>query len=1844
MKPTSPINFRSFYYLELLSLIRKEGLKSLAQPQQDYLVRLLDLLEEEEDAQESIEKLAQSQTTSDLAIFFSDILDHLPNIPAEEAMKKLPERAAEFLDIFQVYLQQDEWRAAISQYLSITPAAATSEEVLSFDEFRRYVLAEKIDRMAETLEEKLQPLYKDYAIRTLTDPTVIDTLRELIADPRTNDFVSAYRALLADEKSPFDPNVVMDNFETNSQQFVELFANLYTDYPEEFASAFAPATELSEAESPQTEEVPFEALFEQAEQESTGSEEEPAMAETAGEIDSLAKEMAQLEKRPAAEQFTEEEKNRRQFLRDYVIGEINAYKEDILQTVQKLNSNGDDPQAIEELREHLKGLKDLGQIHAYPGVEKAAEALLNLAYQISEETPTLRRVPADKIDTLLSMLPDYVNAAVNESAPPFLAQIQNKIADIQADLNKTEPLVSLQDSATQEIALQSVMKNSFTALEQNLRKPDPSSFSEQNLALVDNIIFWCELLNKTTVQPTLGRLREIFQPSNFQQLKPEDQVLLREMLNGMGNSILHDSQELWSQYLTQLNDLSSIVSTPGVSEALVAFQDVTLRSINRLQEIIQTSPEDITGFIQNPFQNFFNQLQENSNLIQNDDLELLSRMMEIKISSFRSDHIQDAEAFWRGIASFLDDLVESINRLPNPVGAESLLLNFDRVMIPSESVEELTESEAVPEDETVEETNFFFEEETPEASPAEATAMEEVEESSSPGLTDSDIAEVFTLEALGYIDELERRLSQLRSNAEDRDAWHQFSITIHTLKGSAQMVKRTDVTEVAEPLDELSHKIEDDALLVTPQLVDILVPLVTALKQRLNGEEADCSRLLTQLENYKSSYEIAAPEPLVEEKAGSETPAEAPVEEPPAEDEFIYLEEKDPELLEIFQSEVSSNFERIENHLNNLEKFTYDKEAFQQVERSVHEIRSAAKMLGILEIATITDSLEKIVEKIVIKRPANLKDAISVIRNAMSVIKELTVNHKVNKQTYEELLSQLEHYLETDEVITVEPPSPPPLATETVPEIPKTAVSRSERQVTSHVMEMFIYEAREQLEDINYLLLKLEKDPGSRDMGNHLMRCMHTLKGSASMVYANHVETLSHRCEDLIEQYLQAEQPIPEELFDLLFRTVDEINFLLDSLQNKGAEQPQKYDFLLEELEQFLTSEKSGEPVVQQPMRVEKQAIQPKATETVTAPKASVAGPSPRKDTYLRLNINTMNHLLNLAAELVISNNQFKSQLDRLKELSPILNTKMKIFRDTEDYLNSIIREGTRLQEAISAIQEETPGTSESIKNQMENLQQVLENVKALQDEITTISHILKDNSKTYDENLQKLNKLSNELLDEIMQARLVPINMLFQRFHRPIRDLAREMNKQIQLRMSGEETELDRRLIEDLYEPLLHIIRNAIDHGLETPQEREAVGKPAEGILEIKASQDRNQVIIEISDDGRGIDVEAIRQTAIEKGLLTEEDIARLSEQELFELLFHPGFSTSEKTTKVSGRGVGLDVVKSQIEKAKGDIRIFTEKGKGTTFNIRVPISLSVVQSMLVDVSGHVYSIPLLQVEETVNVNLQDLISEDGKQYIRYREKKIPVIQLKQLLKVDPGKEPPMHLEGDFPVIIVQDEGNRVALMVNKIIRREEILIKSLGPGLRKLRYISGGSIMADGQVVLVLDIPQIIYDIVRDGMVEERSPANPAAPKPGAVSDLATKQRKRKTRIEGRKPSILIVDDSLSIRKYLNSLLMQKGFKTDTARNGYEALELLNKQHFDIMITDLEMPKLSGYELIETLRYDQRFASFPIIVLTGRAGENFRQLTTQLGADAYIVKPFQDQELLNQIANFIEYESNAS
>lgn len=1833
MKSNAAVNFETFYFMELISRVREESAKKFDKEERDYLAILLDFLQEGDDLQDTLARLASHQSTSDMSIFFADLVEALPQTSPDASLEKLESHKADFLEIFQVFLHDDdELKSHLASLAKGHPAAAAEapvketrpvEEAESIDlqDFLQISFREEVARRQSGMPDDLQAAFEDHISALFAEPQNGDELINVVATDQMENFLRLHYQL-ADVKGSENAAQIMSDFPGLLQQWAESFSELLLNHPQEIRRALG--EDIGIVEEAVDAEPSFEAMFEQAaaeiEEESVSAEAKEADEAHLSDIDEIVERVGAAEsQRHKVSELSEEDLERRKFLRDYIVGEIKSFHGEISNILQQLRKHPEASELFESLEENLKSLKDLGQIHTYPAVEVSAEVMLYAIHNAQASGKPLAEDFEETIAPVFEYLPQYVEESAESGQDIDMVGLQAMLEAIrQSGASDEDEIaapaeVEIGNPALMAQAFQPVVSVACDTILQALDAPTRNGQFDRLPGICENLLFWSGKLGITAAERPLSALRNLLAADHGETGHQALRSQLAPILDNWRSAFVLLDESDWAQQADVIEAIADASDDAvSVEDSAAALREVIAARIQALHQLSEDYRDQPQDFINDHLQPLLRVMQSDAEMVGYEQLSTLA------VQSLETIERQTSTPDMPGMQKYLNDLHEQ--------------LTTENQFEISEMLGYLQPSEEEPGDH------------------GDLLAGED------------DIETVFREEAFGYVDQVEDCLKRLRGSVHDTSTWHQLAIITHTLKGSAQMVGRHDVAEIAEPFDHAVEQIDSEKVTADPLLIDILEPLTVEIRSRLQGRETNATPLIRQLQAYM-------------EQASSSV---APVDGDDGhfhevEEGYIRLKEQDTELLDIFRDEVSSNFDVIEKDLANLSKFSYDKEALQEIERAVHEIRGAAKMLGIREIADVTDDIERLFELVLQKKISDFKPVIDVTRRAMHIIRELTDNQKIREDLYEEVVDQLQQQIavgESGQPLEPEVAESAPstkedsvfIETEAEPAEPlfeefadspeeDAAVDNTEISFSSEnddetpmpspqVVEIFSQEAREQLEDIGYLLMKLEKEPSNEELQHHLMRCMHTLKGSSGMVYARQIELLSHRCEDIIEQKIKTGTPLPSDLFDVLFEVVDEVNHILEPFQNTGREESRDFDDLLERLSAFSDQEPVEMDELEEARAASSEALSRQKAQSTTA--SSSAGSS-RKDTYLRLNIDKMNHLLNVSAELVISNNQFKNQLDRLKNYMPLLNSNLKVFRDTEDYLDTILREMRRIQETVDPLVSDHPGTRESIRKQFESMQLVLNNVKGLRDEVTSVSHTLKENSKTYDENLQKLNKLSNELLDEIMQARLVPINLLFQRFHRPIRDLARKLNKEIKLMLSGENTELDRTLIDELYEPVLHLVRNSLDHGLESPDEREKAGKSREGLLEIRASQDRNQVIIEIRDDGRGIDLEAVREKAISEGLIDPQEAAAMTEQEVFEYLYYPGFSTATETTMVSGRGVGLDAVKAQIEKSKGDIRMSTEKGRGTTFTIRVPISLSVIQSMLVDVSGHVYSIPLLLVEETLNVSADDILQEEEKYFILYREEKIPVMQMSHLLKMKDLREKLSGVSKTFPVVIVQDEGHRVALLVDKIIRREEILIKSLGPGLRRLKYISGGSIMADGQVVLVLDVTQIIGDIQK-GMV--KSTRNQVAD----TIDISTtttvktapgRPRRRKKRVEGRKPVALVVDDSLSIRKYLSSLLMQKGFATETARNGYEALELLNKQEFDIMVTDLEMPKLSGYELIETLRYDQRFGSFPIIVLTGRAGENFRQLTQELGADSYIVKPFKDRELFEQVEKFIDYRA---
>ncbi len=596
-----------------------------------------------------------------------------------------------------------------------------------------------------------------------------------------------------------------------------------------------------------------------------------------------------------------------------------------------------------------------------------------------------------------------------------------------------------------------------------------------------------------------------------------------------------------------------------------------------------------------------------------------------------------------------------------------------------------------------------------------------------------------------------------------------------------------------------------------------------------------------------------------------------------------------------------------------------------------------------------------------------------------------------------------------------------------VEEAPQKEEAAPEVMVDEEMLKEFITGAEELLEELDLNLLELEKDPENMEVVNAIFRAAHTLKGTAGMFGFENVVELTHKMENLFDEIRNGRLSVTEEVMDTFFKALDKVKLMVENIKAGKGDRDVPIDEDVKAIESIIKGEKVEKPVEKPKEEVKVEApSEKKAEEKKEAPPPPKAGAPP-------------------------------------KQQPP--KPKMKV-------------------------------TSETIRVDIEKLDKLLNLVGEFVMDAAMFNQVAIDLKKKYpaeplvqklEETCQIFGRHMSEIQEVAMSVRMIPIGHAFNRFPRVVRDLSKAFGKEIDLIISGEETELDKTLVEEIGDPLVHLIRNSIDHGIEPPEEREKLGKPRRGRIWLRAYHEGNNIVIEVEDDGRGIDIEKVRKKAIEKGLISPE--AELSEKEIINLIFEPGFSTAERITDISGRGVGMDVVKKNITKLKGTVDIETEKGKGTKVTVRLPLTLAIVQTLLVKVREEIFAIPLSSVIENIRLS-EDMIQYiEGRKMINLRGDLLPLVDLERLFRLEEKKERVLYNtnggveenSGKKFVVIVGIAEKRLGLIVDSLIMQQEVVIKSLGKLLQHIPGIAGGTIMGDGRISLIVDIGEIVSEARR-------------------------------------------------------------------------------------------------------------------------------------------------------------------
>ena len=775
------------------------------------------------------------------------------------------------------------------------------------------------------------------------------------------------------------------------------------------------------------------------------------------------------------------------------------------------------------------------------------------------------------------------------------------------------------------------------------------------------------------------------------------------------------------------------------------------------------------------------------------------------------------------------------------------------------------------------------------------------------------------------------------------------------------------------------------------------------------------------------------------------------------------------------------------------------------------------------------------------------------------------------------------------------------------------------------IMEDFLIEAFELIEQIDHDLVELEANPEDLELLNRIFRVAHTVKGSSSFLNFDVLTELTHHMEDVLNKARKGELKITPDIMDVVLESVDMMKGLLESIRDNGSDAAAGID--IKNICVRLTQISEGEapsaaaeaPAAPAPEPVKEP--EPVAPAEEAAPEVSDAELSKLSDSEVEAEIERL-------LKVRKAEDQARRASKGIAPKSPEEIAPATSAASAPASKPAPSRERDADKKVPAASSNSAVAQEQTIRVEVKRLDHLMNLIGELVLGKNRLLKIYDDVEERYEGEkfLEELNQVvsslslvTTDIQLAVMKTRMLPIAKVFNKFPRMIRDLSRELGKQIDLEISGEETELDKSIVEEIGDPLVHIIRNSCDHGIEDPETRKAMGKPEKGLVQLKAYNEGNHIVVEIVDDGKGLDADMLKAKSIEKGIITEREADAMSEKEAFGLIFKPGFSTAAKVTNVSGRGVGMDVVKTNIEKLNGIIDIESEVGKGTVMKLKIPLTLAIIQSLLVGTQEEFYAIPLASVLETVRVPIDDIYTIDGKNVLRLRDEVLSLVRLSDVFGVNKVFD-----GGDQTyVVIIGVAEAKLGIIVDTLVGQEEIVIKSMGDYLQNIPGIAGATIRGDGRVTLIIDVGAMM-EMAKDIKVNIRAEMEDSAKAKEKPSDY----------------KVLIVDDSKMDRTIMQKSLEPIGVTIIEATNGVEALNIIKSgEHaFDAVLIDIEMPRMDGYTLAGEIRKYSKYRTLPLIAVTSRTSKTDRLRGVEVGMTEYITKPYSSEYLENVVRKNIK------
>ena len=743
------------------------------------------------------------------------------------------------------------------------------------------------------------------------------------------------------------------------------------------------------------------------------------------------------------------------------------------------------------------------------------------------------------------------------------------------------------------------------------------------------------------------------------------------------------------------------------------------------------------------------------------------------------------------------------------------------------------------------------------------------------------------------------------------------------------------------------------------------------------------------------------------------------------------------------------------------------------------------------------------------------------------------------------------------------------------------------------LLELFSLEADAQTQVLSAGLLALERNPTQADQLEACMRAAHSLKGAARIVGVDAGVSVAHVMEDCLVSAQEGRLYLQPEHIDALLQGTDLLMRIATPGNEVGPADIEAYVALMERL---------LDPTQPTAMLAPKPEPEPAPAPIVEAlpepePAPPVSSEAPRQnkrmteggERVLRVTAERLNSLLDLSSKSLVETQRLKPYLASMQRLKRIQSN------------------GLRALDALDG--------------QLKALDLNLEAQEALADTRRLLSEaqaLLAEKNAELDEFGWQAGQRAQVLYDTALACRMRPFADVLAGQARMVRDLGRSLGKQVRLEIEGEKTQVDRDVLEKLEAPLTHLLRNAVDHGIETPEQRVLAGKPAEGLIRLRASHQAGLLVLELSDDGNGVDLERLRGSIVDRHLSPVETALRLSEEELLTFLFLPGFSLRDKVTEVSGRGVGLDAVQHMVRQLRGAVVLEQTAGQGSRFHLEVPLTLSVVRSLVVEVGEEAYAFPLAHIERMCDLAPDDIVQLEGRQHFWHEGRHVGLVAASQLLQRPAGQNPSDTLK----VVVIRERDAVYGIAVERFIGERTLVVLPLDDRLGKVQDISAGALLDDGSVVLIVDVEDMLRSV--DKLLNT-----------GRLERIA---RRSQQATEAPRKRVLVVDDSLTVRELQRKLLLNRGYEVAVAVDGMDGWNALRSEDFDLLITDIDMPRMDGIELVTLLRRDSRLQSLPVMVVSYKDREEDRRRGLDAGADYYLAKAsFHDHALLDAVVELI-------